>query len=112
MSFSSDHTIGSDRCTDWQAWKRQGRESKLSLKICENATSTYGTYEFKNSNDTNVRIGFMLYFNNGKSYKGSMRINAYSQSNKAACPSCATNNSGLKEWSLTKIAFEGEDGYW
>ncbi len=108
MSF----TIGSDRCTDWQSWSKYGRESKLFIKICEYESGGSGYYKFKNNNDKAVRISFTLTFNNGKTFKGSTNVKAYSETSGASCYSCASKNSGVKEWSLTTIAFAGEQGYW
>lgn len=108
MSFTS----GNDRCTDWEAWGNYGRESKLYIKICEYESGGSGYYKFKNSNDKAVRISFELTFNNGKTSKGSTNVKVYSETSGSSCYSCASKNSGVKEWSITKIAFEGEDGYW
>jgi hypothetical protein len=108
MSFKGDN----DRCTDWQPWGHAGREAKLYIKVCEYESRGSGYYKFKNSNDKAVRISFELTFNSGKVSKGSKNIPAFTESGPSSCYSCATKNSGVKEWRLTKIAFEGEDGYW
>lgn len=38
MSFS----VKNDKCTEWQPWCKQGRESKLYIKICDNETDGSG----------------------------------------------------------------------
>lgn len=108
MSFNNSN----DKCTDWQSWGNYGRESKLYIKICEYESGGSGYYKFKNSNDKAVRISFELTFNSGKVSKGSTNVKAYSETSGSSCFSCASKNSGVKEWSLTNIAFDGEDGYW
>ncbi len=112
ITISMSFTNVDDRCTDWLAWGNYGRESKLYIKICEYESGGSGYYKFKNSNDKAVRISFELIFNNGKTSTGSTNIKAYHETNGSSCYSCADKNSGVKEWSLKKIAFEGEDGYW
>ncbi len=108
MSFAP----GNDKCSEWQAAASSGRASDIYIKICEYASGGSGSYNFKNNSNKAVRISFILTFNNGKTNKGSKNIRANSEARPSSCFNCAQKNGGLKEWSLTKIAFEGEEGYW
>ncbi|PHR49184.1 MAG: hypothetical protein COA32_03800 [Fluviicola sp.] len=120
LSTTKDFTTNSNkvisskenRCTSWDPWGTSGQERLLYLKICEYSSGGSGYIKFKNSNNQAVRISYKLTFNNGKTQTGSTNISANSETNKSSCFNCAQKNSGVKYWSLTKIAFEGEEGYW
>lgn len=103
--------VGQDRCNEWQSWKDTGPESRIFIKICEYASGGSGYYKFKNENNKAVRISFELIFNDDTKFKGSCNIKANSEHSPGACFKCAKKNGGVKQWKLTKIAFEGEEGY-
>ena len=105
------HTTNNDRCSDWNPGGQYGRESKIYIMVCEYESGNSGYYRFKNGHDKAIRISFELTFNSGKTYTASANVKAYSESSHSSCYSCANKNSGVKHWSLKKIAFEGEDGY-
>lgn len=113
MSFDGKESKTIDNCTGWQKWGDYGREAKIYLKVCEYDSGGSGYTKFKNSNNKAVRISFEFTFYNGKVDKNnSTKINAYSETNPSSCYSCARKNGGLKSWKITKIAFEGEKGFW
>lgn len=97
-----------DNCTDWDEWE----STDVYIKICEYSSGGSGYYKFKNDNDKGVRISFTLYFANGKTSRLSTNIKAYSETNGASCFSCAKKNGGADQWQITKMTFEGEEGYW
>lgn len=107
MSFTS----GNDRCTEWMPWRTSGREANIYLKICERESGGSGYYSFKNDNKKAVYIGYKLTYNNGKTFKGGRRIQAYSETGGISCSECASKNGGVKEWELTSVIFEGEVGF-
>lgn len=106
-SFSSK-----DRCTDWQSYGPSGRESKVSVKICEYESSGSGYFTFKNDSTKGAKINYTLIFKNGKKLIGTTKIRANSETTPLTCFNCATKNSGVDSWTLTELAFEGEEGYW
>lgn len=110
--FMALTAVAADRCTSWQAYKTSGPESRIFIKICEYESGGSGYYKFKNDNDKDVRISFVITFNDGSTWKGSTKIDAYSTTDGSACSKCASKKSGVDSWELTKIAFEGENGYW
>lgn len=102
-----------DQCTPWEAWQTNGKNSGIYLQICENPDGTSAYYHFKNTTAKAVRISFSINHKNGKSTKGSVQIKAKTQGKDALCTLCATRQGGGNNtWKLTKIAFEGEAGFW
>lgn len=98
-----------DRCTGWQA---NSAHSGIDIMICEYESGGSGYYKFRNRYNKAARISFKITFRNGKSTTGSTNIPAGSETSGSSCFSCAAKNSGVQSWSLEKVKFEGEDGYW
>ena len=124
MAFTGDHsnpisldektTINElgDRCSNWQRWKNYGHGSQIYLKVCERASGGSGYTQWKNTDRRDVRISWRFNYYKGNPSKGSTRIKGYGQTTPSSCYRCARRNSGLKTWEMTKIAFEGQKGFW
>lgn len=112
LSLFSLGLMAQDQCTDWSEYYIEGRKSGLYLKTCQYESGGSGYYKLKNTNGKDVRVHFKIVFNDGTSFKGSTNIKAYSQTSGSSCFKCAAKNSGAKNWTVTKYAFKGEEGYW
>lgn len=112
INTSNIKELKSNRCTSWDAYSNTGRESELYLKICEYSSGGSGYIKFKNGNNVGVRISYKLTFYNGETQTGSTNVKAFSETSGSSCYNCAQKNSGVKYWALTKIVYEGENGYW
>lgn len=103
----SSNAWAGDRCTVWM-----GGDAGIYIRICEYESGGSGYVQFKNTKYKDARISYVLIFNNGKRSKGSTPIKARSETGGASCYSCARQNSGVRQWAITKIRFRGEAGYW
>jgi hypothetical protein len=111
--FAVVNPVNKEHCSEWDCWQQAGKKSLIYIQICEDVNGKSAYYHFKNENAKAVRISFQIEHKNGKTTNGSTRIEAKTQSKDALCTLCAHEQGGGNvSWKLTKIAFEGDAGFW
>lgn len=97
------------KCSEWKQFTSNDIKSKLFLRICENSNS--GSLEIKNETNNDVKLTYLLNFNNGESTTGNVIINLDDKTSKIPCLNCMeTIGSGIKSWEFREIIYKESDG--
>ncbi len=87
-------------------------ESLLFLRTCENKNGDSGYIEIKNENEKNVKLTYVINFNNGESFTANVMIPLDDKTSQIKCLNCLeSNGGGIASWKFENIVFEGQLGY-
>ena len=110
LSFSSNSSI--NKCSQWLPFGQNGIEAKLFLRTCENENGDSGSLEIKNENEKDVKLTYVIKFNNGESVSANVMIPFDDKTAQIICLNCLeSKGGGIASWEFTNIIFEGQVGY-
>jgi hypothetical protein len=107
--FSS---LNSNKCSDWIPFGSNKTESLLFFRTCEDENNTSGYFEIKNENEKDVKLTYIINFNNGESTTAKVLVPFDDKTSKIICLNCIESiGGGIASWKFENIIFEGEAGY-
>jgi len=116
VMFSShcmfSQTYVPDTCSRWLPYGTSGNDALLFLQTCETPDGTFGYLEIKNETEKDVKLHYVINFNNGNSISGDVKVPYDDKISKIECPNCIQSvGSGIASWSFERIIYEGQPGY-
>lgn len=116
VTFSShcmfSQTYVPDSCIEWQPFGSSGNNALLFLKTCQTPDASFGYLEIKNETVKDVKLHYVINFNNGSSVSGNVMVPYDDKTQKIDCPNCIQSvGSGIANWSFDSIVYKGEPGY-
>ena len=101
-----------DKCSKWIPFGTNELEAKLFLKTCESENSDSGSLEIKNETNNDVKLTYVLNFNNGESTTGTVIIDLDDKTSKIPCLNCIeTKGGGIKSWEFKHIIYRNSNGF-
>ena len=109
LSFFSNPS--ENKCSQWLPFGQNGIEANLFLRTCENENGD-GSLEIKNENEKDVKLTYVINFNNGESTTATVLVPLDDKTSKIICLNCIeSKGGGIASWKFENIIFEGEAGY-
>jgi hypothetical protein len=100
------------KCSKWIPYGTNELESKLFLKTCENESGDSGSLEIKNETNNDVKLTYVINFNNGESSTGTVIIELDDKTPKINCLNCIeTKGGGIKSWEFKDIIYRNSNGF-
>lgn len=110
LSFLSN--LSSDKCSSWMPFGQSKTESLLFLRTCESESGDSGYLEIKNDNEKDVKLTYVINFNNGEFLTANVKIPFDDKTSEIICLNClASMGGGIASWKFENIIFEGQAGY-
>ena len=101
-----------DKCSKWIPYGTNELEAKLFLKTCESENSDSGSLEIKNETNNDVKLTYVLNFNNGESTTDTVIIELDDKTAKILCLNCVeSKGGGIKSWYFEKIQYKKRNGF-
>ena len=101
-----------NKCSEWMQFSENGFETKLFLRTCEEVSNNSASLEIKNSTEKDVKLTYLVDFNNGESTTGTVIIDLDDKTPKIVCMNCIeTKGGGIKSWKFKEIIFKESDGF-
>ncbi len=107
ISYSQTN-LTPDVCSQWESFGLSGNNALLSLRTCQETDNNTAYFEIKNDSNYDVRLRYVINFNNGRTITGNAAIQLDDKKRISSKQFIDSIGSGIQSWELNNIIFNGQ----
>jgi hypothetical protein len=107
ISYSQTN-LTPDICNQWESYGKSGNNALLFLRTCQETDNNTAYFEIKNESNYNVRLRYVINFNNGQSVTGNADIQLDDKIRISTKQFNDSIGNGIESWELNNINFNGQ----
>ena len=92
-------------CSQWESFGQSGNNALLSLRTCQETENNTAYFEIKNESNYDVRLKYVINFNNGRTITGNAAIQLDDKKRISSKQFIDSIGSGIQSWELNNIIF-------
>ena len=107
ISYSQTN-LTPDICSQWESLENSGDNALLSFRSCQETDNNTAYFEIKNDSNYDVKLSYVLHFNNGQTITGdaSIQLDDKVRINSKEC--IETVGKGIESWKFINIEFNNK----
>ena len=107
ISYSQTN-LTPDVCSQWESFGQSGNNALLSLRTCQETDNNTAYFEIKNDSNYDVRLRYVINFNNGRTITGNAAIQLDDKKRISSKQFIDSIGSGIQSWEFNNIIFNGQ----
>jgi hypothetical protein len=107
ISYSQTN-LTPDVCSQWESFGQSGNNALLSLRTCQETDNNTAYFEIKNDSNYDVKLTYVLHFNNGQTITGDKAIGLDDKVRISSKQCINSVGKGIASWELINIKFNGQ----
>ena len=107
ISYSQTN-LTPDVCSQWEYFEKSGDNALLAFRSCQETDNDTAYFEIKNDSNYDVKLSYVLHFNNGQTITGdaSIQLDDKVRINSKEC--IETVGKGIESWKFINIEFNNK----
>ena len=107
ISYSQTN-LTPDVCSQWEYFEKSGDNALLSFRSCQETDNNTAYFEIKNESNYDVRLKYVINFNNGRTITGNAAIQLDDKKRISSKQFIDSIGSGIQSWEFNNIIFNGQ----
>ena len=107
ISYSQTN-LTPDVCSQWEYFEKSGDNALLSFRSCQETDNNTAYFEIKNDSNYDVKLTYVLHFNNGQTITGDASIQLDDKVRISSNQCIETVGKGIESWKFINIKFNNK----